>query len=95
MNIRIGASAAQVSGIKQPRPVGTELGDNRACATLTAGQVSPRRGRKICGEGPPGYIGVAVAIHRDICSAVVSNAAQISGIEQGGSIGTELGDEHR
>src|SRR5206468_3817633 len=91
-NARVKAVAANVAGIEQGGAVGPHLGHKSVVAAVV-GQVRSHGHRKgrLGGAGGAGDAGVASGVNGDAIDIVITVAANVASIDQGGAIGPHLG----
>src|SRR5207302_298452 len=85
------AADSEVGRIDKGRARRIELRHERTAAR--GGLEGSSRRRKVGGERHSRYVGVATGIHGDPETPVIGVAAEVSGIDEGGAGGIELGDE--
>ena len=87
------AAAAEIGGVDQRGTRGIELRDKGVDAT--ARQRLERIGGdgKIQGLGPAGHGGIAGSVDGDTRPEVPAGAAEVGGVDQGGGVGIDFGDE--
>src|SRR5262249_31591462 len=82
-------AATQVGGIDEGGAIGRELRHKGVKGAAECRLQGTDRG-EVGGEGVPGDVGGASAIHGDGTAFIEAAAAQVGGIDEGGAIGREL-----